>query len=240
MIFFLSNNIESKIKGWCYKSRPSLAEDLGVTKQSILNLLNTLEQKGFIHRDPETMFIQSTLKWNSVYFTGGKDSLPLVDGIESLLHGGKESLPNNNTLDNNNILNINEEFKNSSDKSKMSSSVEADLKTKEDSAHHRIISKFFEEMHPEFIFSPVHAKSVSLLRKNIEATFKKNSRVADDKSVGDFGILLLENLPSYYLDKDLAVINSKFNEIMLQIKSGQNGQQKFTTKRESTAAKYGS
>lgn len=138
-------------------------------------------------------------------------------------------------------LNINEEFNNSSENDKNTISVEANLKTKKNSAHHRIISKFFDEMHDDFVFSPIHAKSVGLLRKNITSLLKKHNRVADDQEVGDFALQLFDKLPSYYLDKDLAVINSKFNEIVLQIKNTTNGKPtgKQST-RETAAARFGS
>jgi hypothetical protein len=101
MIYKLSTSPLSKIKGWCYMSRPIMADEMGLSKQSILNLIDILIDKGFIERDEKTAYLRTTRAWNIVYFSdlGGKESLPLK-GKESLPDGGKESLPNINTLDN--------------------------------------------------------------------------------------------------------------------------------------------
>lgn len=111
MVYFLSTNPQSKVPGWAYKSRTSMADDLGISKQTILNLLKSLEEKGLIEKNPVSAFLRTTAEWNKVYFTTGKESLPPVQksgkesgltGKESLPHAGKESLPYNNSLDNNN------------------------------------------------------------------------------------------------------------------------------------------
>lgn len=115
MIYHLSTNPDANVRGWCYMSRVQMAEELNVTKQTILNLINKLVEKGFLEKDVITTFLKTTKKWNSVYFTNGKKSLPVPDldgkeilplsGKKSLPDDGKESLPYNNTLYNDNIDN---------------------------------------------------------------------------------------------------------------------------------------
>lgn len=114
MVYQLSTNPDSEIKGWCYMSKINMGFEIGVSKQSVLNLIDNLITKGFLHKDSKTCFLKTTKMWNVVYFTDGKESLPLTGkeslpmvkkvvsiGKESLPHDGKESLPNNNNLDNN-------------------------------------------------------------------------------------------------------------------------------------------
>jgi hypothetical protein len=114
MIYQLSVNPESKIKGWCFAKRDYLAGEIGITKQGILNMINRLIDSGFIIKDESTKFLKTSEKWNKSYFTDGKQSLPeskqsLLDlGKESLPEAGKESLPNNNRIDNNRINNNND------------------------------------------------------------------------------------------------------------------------------------
>lgn len=103
MIYQMSVSPLSKIPGWCYMSRPHMASEFGVSKQSILNLIDSLIDKGFMIKDLKTSYLKTTHKWNLNYFTEGKESLPLT-GKESLPHGGKESLPNNNTIDNKSLF----------------------------------------------------------------------------------------------------------------------------------------
>lgn len=97
MIYYLSTSPESKIVGWCYMGREKMADELGLTKQSILNLIQSLTVKGFVIKDDETSFLKTTRLWNVIYFTEGKESLPISQ--ESLPTQGKLSLPNNNNLD---------------------------------------------------------------------------------------------------------------------------------------------
>lgn len=114
MIYFLSTSPEAKVRDWCYMSRPTMAEELGLSKQSILNLISALIEKGFVIKDVDTSFLRTTKKWNVVYFKrkqddfdGGKESLPLDNKFdkgskESLPPVGKQSIPNTNKQDINN------------------------------------------------------------------------------------------------------------------------------------------
>jgi len=118
MVYHLSTNPDSKIQGWCYATKEGLADEIGLSKQSIINLSHKLIDAGFLHKDEQTKFLKTTKKWNDVYFTDGNENLPTVKkvyrggkeslperGKESLPKHGKESLPYNNTLDNNSIDN---------------------------------------------------------------------------------------------------------------------------------------
>lgn len=86
-------------------SRPTMADELGLSKQSILNLIDSLTEKGFLKKDEKTSYLKTTKTWDVVYFSdlAGKESLPPTSK-ETLPHAGKESLPNNNTLDNNSLF----------------------------------------------------------------------------------------------------------------------------------------
>jgi len=88
-------------------SRPNLANEMGMSKQSILNLIDGLIEKGFLKKDEKTSYLKTTRAWDIVYFFEGKESLP-VTSQKSLPHTGKESLPNNNTFNNNSLIDIKE------------------------------------------------------------------------------------------------------------------------------------
>lgn len=98
MIYYLSTSPESKIVGWCYMGREKMADELGLTKQSILNIIQSLITKGFIIKDEETSFLKTTRAWNLVYFTEGKESIP--NDQKSLPKSGKESIPYINNTNN--------------------------------------------------------------------------------------------------------------------------------------------
>lgn len=106
MIFYLSKKSDSKVPNWCFMSKETMAKEIGLSKQSIITLIKKLCDLGFLEKQEVTGFVKTTSRWELVYFTDGKESLPIVQyfhefGKESLPHGGKESLPNNNTLYNN-------------------------------------------------------------------------------------------------------------------------------------------
>ena len=107
MIYHLCNNANSKVMGWCYMSREEMGKQLGLSKQTALTLIKKLIVKGFIEKDEGTKFLRTTKNWDAVYFS--EDGLPPVKkvyqgGKESLPDSGKESLPYNYNLDNNNNI----------------------------------------------------------------------------------------------------------------------------------------
>lgn len=62
-IYHLSNNPKSKIQGWCFATKETIARFLGTTRQTIFDNLNKLVEKGFIERDNETKYLRTTQKW---------------------------------------------------------------------------------------------------------------------------------------------------------------------------------
>lgn len=62
-IYHLSNNPESKIKGWCFATKGTIARMLGTTGQTIFSNLIKLLRKGFVEKDDETKYLRTTNKW---------------------------------------------------------------------------------------------------------------------------------------------------------------------------------
>ena len=121
MVYHLSNNPKYLR---CIKTKQWFGEDLWLSKQSVLSLIEKMIVKWFIEKDPNTKHIKTTKYWYDEFVLAGKESLPKVkkddnDGKESLppmvkkvYQAGKESLPNiyiyNNKdkeINNNNIIN---------------------------------------------------------------------------------------------------------------------------------------
>lgn len=103
MVFILSSKEITTVPGWCYMTKDNIASELDLTKQGILKMIDRLIDDGFLIRNETTRYLKTTQKWQEVYWTSGKQSLPDQDvfGKLSSPHDGKQSLPNNNTLDNN-------------------------------------------------------------------------------------------------------------------------------------------
>lgn len=99
--------------------------------------------------------------------------------------------------------------------------------------YQKIVSIFFDEIHPDFIFSAPDGKKVNSIIDKTMALFKKKGRAQDFDSVAEFFRHLCQSLPTYYADKQLRIIDSDFNTIIEQIKNQHNGQTRTST-RQST------
>lgn len=106
MIYHLSNNKNSKIFGWCYMSRQNMGNELGLSKRTIIRLIEEMELAGFLEKDKATKHLRTTQKWDLVYVYD--NVAPMVPkshqgGDKELPQGGDKMLPNNNKIDNNKI-----------------------------------------------------------------------------------------------------------------------------------------
>lgn len=90
---------------WCYMSRETMADDLELSKQSILNILKGLITRGLVVKHEQTSHLRCVGDFKKMldnykefgqdadHFTIGKESLP--DQSKKFTSSGKESLPNN-------------------------------------------------------------------------------------------------------------------------------------------------
>jgi hypothetical protein len=113
IIYHIQNNPNSSHYGWCYASKEYLGRCIGVSKQAIHSILKRLYKLEILEQQPDTKHLRTTNKWYEavvILVNEGKETLPMVkkvysDGKESLPETSKESLPNNNIINNNNIDN---------------------------------------------------------------------------------------------------------------------------------------
>ena len=61
-IYHLSNNPKNKMKGWCYASKDTIAENLGVTRQSIFTIVKKLIELDIVIKDPKTRYLKTSQK----------------------------------------------------------------------------------------------------------------------------------------------------------------------------------
>lgn len=90
---------------WCYMSRETMADDLDLSKQSILNILKGLISRGLVVKHEKTSHLRCVGDFKKMldnykefgqdesHFTIGKESLP--EQSKKFTSSGKESLPNN-------------------------------------------------------------------------------------------------------------------------------------------------
>lgn len=122
LIYNLSNHPTSKYQGWCYASKQTLAELMGMSKQGIHKILLRLIEKGIVEKDEETKYLKISFGWyEKVLINDSKQSLPVnkVDSKQSLpvvvnkvYSGSKQSLHNKdiyNDIDKDNITYVMDE-----------------------------------------------------------------------------------------------------------------------------------
>jgi hypothetical protein len=84
------------------------------------------------------------------------------------------------------------------------------------------IEFWLKELHPDFSFGGQQGKALKSILKKIEK-LRKNPEV----SIVESFKMLCQRLPDWYKTKDLPVIDSKFNEIIAEIKTQNNGKQTY-------------
>jgi len=106
-IYHLSNNPQSKIQGWCYSSKENMAKFLGTSSATIFNNINKLIEKGLVEKDEETKYLRTTKKWyENVIVSDHKEVLYPIKKLytrpsRNFIPDYKETLYNNNNIDNN-------------------------------------------------------------------------------------------------------------------------------------------
>lgn len=99
--------MQNNESNWCYMSRETMAKDLDLSKQSILNIINKLIDLGLLTRNVSTKHLRVTVLFqeqinNYKNFTDGKETL--VEQSKNFTENGKKTLPNNNTNNNNTFI----------------------------------------------------------------------------------------------------------------------------------------
>lgn len=92
---------------WCYMSKDTMANDLDLSKQAVLNIITKLVDKELIVKNPATKHLKVSvlfLEYLNDYkkFTDGKETL--LERSKNFTEIGKKTLPNNNTNNKNTFI----------------------------------------------------------------------------------------------------------------------------------------
>lgn len=92
---------------WCYMSKETMGKDLDLSKQTIMNIINSLLEKELVQKSIATRHLRVTsvfMEYLNDYkkFTNGKESLP--EHTKNFTEIGIKSLPNNNTNNKNTFI----------------------------------------------------------------------------------------------------------------------------------------
>lgn len=192
----------------CVATNKKIGDNLGLKPNSISLIIKSLLEKGFIkvtYRDYNTFegrVIEIDYDKCIYFFTPPKKS----KGVTEKSKAPTEKSIHSNTISNNNSnIKDNDELKNSS------------------SAYQLFNHYWLKEFHIDWTFTGVQGKAVKSLINKTRKVLKDAGRDFCDEEVLNFMRAMCQNLPEWYKQKDLMVLDSKFNEIISEIKSAKNG-----------------
>lgn len=89
-------------------------------------------------------------------------------------------------------------------------------------AYTDMVDFWLKVLHPDWSFDGIQGKHLKEIIRKIKELLKKGSKEVTDEAVSSAFVFICKNLPEYFKNKDLMVINSKFNEIIEDIKTNAN------------------
>lgn len=92
MISFLTKKIDSKVPGWCYMSRETIADELGLSKRTVINMINDLIGKNLLEKHEITGHLRSTIEWEKVYYSHGAE---IAHPVQEMSNDSAKIAPNN-------------------------------------------------------------------------------------------------------------------------------------------------
>lgn len=227
--------------------RNKASEELDIPGSTVNRHMEKLVQEKSILVQPNNLYSLITIvKYNDYQSIEEIEELEIYEERTS-----NEQVTDNQRTTNGQLTDTNKNVNNvKKDKNKKnipdekSGNIKIDFKEeKVPTLHSEIIRVWFEEVHPDFVFSPIDGTKVKSIIKKIRELFKKKERTDSDEEVLTFFRLMCENLPEYYQDKDLKIIDSDFNQIIIKITQLKNGKQKTSSNQstyESVREAYGS
>lgn len=94
---------------------------------------------------------------------------------------------------------------------------------KEQTAYQLCNDFWLKEYHPGWKYGGAQGKAMKSILAFFEKLLKDQGKETSTENVANTFKAMCANLPDWYKDKDLMVINSKINEIIQQIKNQKNG-----------------
>jgi len=212
-------------KGYCWATNEYFAELYGVANETISRWVSSLVKKGYLiskikfkngTKEIESRLLKIVTPIDDFVNTSPqKDQYPIDDFVNTSPQ--KDQYPiDENVKENNTINNTNEYNKGNA---RISS-------PKDEFLNDCFIAckKFFlQELHPGWKFNATQGSALKAMIKNIKADIEKNGTIGTVENVTGMFKIICENLPDWYRDKNLNVINGAYNTIIEQIKNIKNG-----------------
>jgi hypothetical protein len=90
-------------------------------------------------------------------------------------------------------------------------------------AHQQCVEFWLKEFHPGWTFGAVQGKALKIMLRKLETILQAAGKEITAEEITNTFKYVCQNLPEWYKEKDLQVINSKLNEVITEIKNNKNG-----------------
>ncbi len=223
-VFYVEINSLNNENG-CYANNEYFAQFFGISKVRVSEVINSLVEKGFIKAEVNQQMGNKRTLMTLANFSLRPSPINIEDPH-------KASFKHSNTVNNtvSNTLNNPEESKDSSlQKPLFSDSLRKSKKEKKaaDPIFAKCVEVWLKEIHPGWGFKAVDGKALNGIIAQMRAySLRKNDREPSDQQVVDFFRHLTTHLPAFYKNQTLSVINSKFDPIVDEIRTGRNPNKK--------------
>jgi len=231
-IYHYTANPKSPVPGWCFASKQSIADQIGITKSWVIKSLNTLEEKGIIEKSADGRLVRTTDKWYSCSvnrdYTDGVRNTPI--SVNDVHRSGVESTPPSyNKIYNQNVNvsspdgdpSVQPELEFSRESIKPEPSKKAPRPKNEDFPEYTAFIEKFNAKYPHMLTFPRDGAKVKSLIKQCRQQLKARGKDPTTEHVVAFWEIFVGNLEKTWgHGKDLSTIDSKFNSLVFEIEHG--------------------
>jgi len=223
--------------GECWEGVRKTSQICKMSVGKVAGCRKSLEERGFVSIQEKGDGIIITLVDLSVQNLE-KYNIPSVHGVNSSVHGVNSRCSPGEHKKNQfkkNQLGIHDESKDSlHQEAVLVNEITIDNKPKEKGKNPVFVAcknHWLDELHPDWTFKPIDGMAVKgIITQMRSYSAKKNEVDPTDESLVDFFRHFCRSLPEFYKNQTLAVLNSKFDSIISEIKSGKRITSKPTTR----------
>lgn len=224
-IYHYSNNPKSPAPGWCFASKQHIADQIGITKSWAVKSISLLEEIGLIEKSPDGRMLKTTQKWYSAVivkdYTDGVLSTPT--SVNGLHRSGVENTPPSYNKIYTESLNDEGSQEPSvqealfTEKPETKKSKAKPTKKGADPVYRKCVDIWLKDIHPGWTFGAMHGNCIKSILKKLREI---SSRDMTDSDIVHLFEKMMRSLPDWLKDKEINVIDSKFNEIITEIRNG--------------------
>jgi DNA-binding MarR family transcriptional regulator len=213
----------------CFFSNEYLSKYLKCSVAQVTRYLKELKDAGWIEEsgfDGRKRYLRTTLELSKVRRHTDQE------GVSTPIMDEEHNIPNYPT-------NITYSESNDSDASKVKGKRKQKDKEEKNKVYAKCVDFWLKEFHPGWGFKAVDGKSLKGIIANMTRYFKnKNEFDPNEEQLLNFFRHFCVSLPDFYKNQTLTVLNSKFDSIIDEIKTG-NSKKKLSAREYINSLKAG-